>query len=148
MRRHHGCPSTIQRQPWIVLSRVQKQFQNVQVFGIESNGIYITLSKPPPKPSITGTQAVAAGAWKHKDTPSAPLVNVGDTQIDSSQDEEQEAGAKKKHKSEAPVPYEIIDCGGAGNCGWNCGSKRSNEMVNGFVGCLWKQRQSDVTFAS
>ena len=121
-----GCEDTTvvrrpsKRQPWIVLSRVQKQFQNVQVFGIESNGIHITLSKPPPKPSITGTQAVAAGAWKHKDTPSAPLANVGDTQIDSSQDEEQEAGAKKKHKSEAPAPYEIIDCGGAGNCGWNC----------------------------
>ena len=75
----HGCEDTTvvrrpsKRQPWIVLFRVQKHFQNVQVFGIESNGIYITLSKPPPKPSITGTQAVAAGAWKHKDTPSALL---------------------------------------------------------------------------
>ena len=150
-----GCEDTTvvrrpsKRQPWIVLSRVQKQFQNVQVFGIESNGIYITLSNPPPKPSITGTQAVAAGAWKHKDTPSA-LLNK---KVPLDQAKQQVPAAtrclKITNRYGQLMTKKLRSPQQAGSPSPSLtGLQRSNKMVNGFVGCPWKQWQSDVTLAS
>ena len=121
-----GCEDTTvvrrptKAQPWMILSRVQKEFQNVQVFGVETNGIYLTLSKPPPKKSITGKKAVAAGFWQHRELPQVACPDVATTRTEVTNAADTAVVARKKHKPETPLPYEVIDCGGAGNCGWNC----------------------------
>ena len=81
LRGHDCCPAAHPRaQPWMILSRVQKEFQNVQVFGVDTHGIYLTLSKPPPKKSITGKKAVAAGFWQHRELPQVRLPGCCDNQ--------------------------------------------------------------------
>lgn len=121
-----GCEDTTvvrrptKAQPWMILSRVQKEFQNVQVFGVDTHGIYLTLSKPPPKKSITGKKAVAAGFWQHRELPQVACPDVATTRTEVTNAADTAVVARKKHKPETPLPYEVVDCGGAGNCGWNC----------------------------
>jgi hypothetical protein len=80
--------------------KVQREFQNVQVFGIESNGLYLTLSKPPPKQSITGKKSVPAGSWLHKDSPPVVTADVETARTEVTQGNDLLLRLGKKHKPE------------------------------------------------
>ena len=86
----------------MVLSKVKVQieFQNVQVFGIESNGLYLTLSKPPPKQSITGKKSVPAGSWQHKDSPPVVTADVETARTEVTQGNDLLLRLGKKHNPE------------------------------------------------
>ena len=108
--------------PWMVVTRVTDEFQSSSVFGVESNNVCLTLSKPPPKNSGMGRQNVRVGRWHEKRTPvvTPPLgVPENDARRDNREPAQVEQQAQKRHKADTTAPYTLVDCGGAGNCGWN-----------------------------
>ena len=106
----------------MVVTRVTDEFQSSSVFGVESNNVCLTLSKPPPKNSVMGRQNVRVGRWHEKRTPvvTPPLgVPENDARRDNREPAQVEQQAQKRHKADTTAPYTLVDCGGAGNCGWN-----------------------------
>eukprot|EP00438_Fugacium_kawagutii_P020664 Skav217587 [mRNA] locus=scaffold3512:47194:50081:- [translate_table: standard] len=108
---------TSARAPWLILTKVKPEFQDSPVFGVENNGICLTLSKPPPRKSVLTKKTVAAGSWSVQGTPaSAPLPELAVTGEESAVSK---PGPVAKRAKVDDCPYQIVDCGGQGNCGWN-----------------------------
>lgn len=108
--------------PWMVITKVTAEFQSSSVFGVESNNVCLTISKPPPKNSVLGRRNVSFGRWHEKRThvvASALGVPENDARRDNREQTQDEQQAPKRHKADNSAPYTLVDCGGAGNCGWN-----------------------------
>ena len=108
---------TSARAPWLVLTKVKKEFQDSQVFGVENHGICLTLSKPPPKKSVLSKKTVAAGSWS--DQGPSTVAPLPDLDVSGDQAIVSNSGPVTKRAKVDDCPYEIVDCGGQGNCGWN-----------------------------
>ncbi|CAL1167402.1 unnamed protein product [Cladocopium goreaui] len=106
----------------MVITKVTAEFQSSSVFGVESNNVCLTISKPPPKNSVLGRRNVSFGRWHEKRThvvASALGVPENDARRDNREQTQDEQQAPKRHKADNSAPYTLVDCGGAGNCGWN-----------------------------
>lgn len=112
------------RSPWLVLTKVKNEFQDSQVFGVENNGVCLSISKlPRRKKPVLNKKAIGAGSWSanRSTTTIGPTADVnlsGERETEAAPTVAPEHGAKRP-KVDTERPYEIIDCGGQGNCGWN-----------------------------
>ena len=69
-----------------------------------------------------GRRNVSFGRWHEKRThvvASALGVPENDARHDNREQTQDEQQAPKRHKADNSAPYTLVDCGGAGNCGWN-----------------------------
>ena len=108
------------RYSWLVICNVTSEFQNSIVFGVESHGVCLTLSRPPPRNSVTNQQPVKAGTWPKSTTKVCAVAAPEEPDNSRENVTLAEGQSNKKHKTMRDTPYSLVDCGGEGNCGWTC----------------------------
>ena len=62
-----------------------------------------------------------AGSWLHKDSPPVVTADVETARTEVTQGNDLLLRLEKtqtRNSTPLPVPYEVVDCGGAGNCGY------------------------------
>ena len=111
-RRHKM--STVLKRPvrssyWLVICKVTPEFQNSIVIGVDSNGVCITLSRPPPDYSVTNLQPENAGTWPKSTTKVSTVEAPREPDKSSEESNLAENQTNKKHKPMAVTPYTLVD---------------------------------------